>query len=147
MLLAAALWQRGRREEALDYYRAALREGYELGHRRVYLIAGLATREMLAALAEEAETSAMARDLSAQMPARPTIPVLSPVHPALVPLTDRELAVLRLMADRLTNPEIAARLGVSPHTVRNQIAAIFRKLDVSHRQEAVSVAREIGLIH
>ena len=69
------------------------------------------------------------------------------MHPGLSPLTDRELAVLRLMADRLTNPEIAARLGVSPHTVRNQIAAIFRKLNVSRRQEAVSVAREIGVIH
>ena len=88
VLLAAALWQRGRREEALDHYRAALREGYELGHRRIYLIAGPAAREMLAALSEEAETSAIARALPAQMPRAPN-------HPRLIAGASRALPAHR----------------------------------------------------
>ncbi len=147
VLLAAALWQRGRTDEALNHYRTAVSEGYRLGHRRVYLIVGHAAREMLTALAADAETAEAARDLAAQLQPRQIIPVLPSPSPRITPLTDRELTVLRLLAERLTNPEIADRLDVSPNTVRNQTAAIFRKLNVSRRQEAVAMAREIGFIN
>jgi LuxR family maltose regulon positive regulatory protein len=62
------------------------------------------------------------------------------------PLTEREHAVLRLLPTRLTTREIGAELYVSVSTVRTQVQAIYRKLGVSSRAEAVDRARELGLI-
>ena len=62
------------------------------------------------------------------------------------PLTERELAVLRLLATRLSNREIGRELYVSLNTVRTHIQAIYRKLGVATRAEAVALARELGLL-
>ena len=62
------------------------------------------------------------------------------------PLTDRELAVLRLLPTRLSNQEIGHELYVSPNTVRSHVQAIYRKLEVSSRAEAVTQARQLGLL-
>jgi LuxR family maltose regulon positive regulatory protein len=61
-------------------------------------------------------------------------------------LTDRELVVLRLLATRLSQPEIAHELYVSVNTVRTHIQGIYRKLGVGSRQEAIATAREDGLL-
>ena len=71
-------------------------------------------------------------------------------HPAtpapLFPeLTDREREILALMAQHLTNPEIANRLSLSEKTVRNQVSNIFSKLQVADRAQAIIRAREAGL--
>jgi DNA-binding CsgD family transcriptional regulator len=50
-------------------------------------------------------------------------------------LTERELEVARLVVERMTNPEIAARLYLSHKTVQSHLRNIFRKLDVSSRVE------------
>ncbi len=60
-------------------------------------------------------------------------------------LTAREKEVLELLARGLANDEIAARLGISPKTVRNQVSALFDKLAVSSRAQAIVRAREAGL--
>lgn len=60
-------------------------------------------------------------------------------------LTDREREVLRLLAEQRTNPEIAARLSLSPKTVRNHVSNIFTKLQVATRAEAIVRARDAGL--
>jgi DNA-binding NarL/FixJ family response regulator len=60
-------------------------------------------------------------------------------------LTDRELDVVRLMSDGLTNTAIAERLFLSEKTVRNHISAVFRKLGATNRIEAVRLARQAGL--
>jgi LuxR family maltose regulon positive regulatory protein len=62
------------------------------------------------------------------------------------PLTERELAVLRLLPTRLSNREIGHQLYVSVNTVRTHVQAIYRKLAVATRAEAVARARELGLI-
>lgn len=62
------------------------------------------------------------------------------------PLTERELDVLVLLAERLSNIEIARKMYVSPHTVRNHLANIFGKLHVQNRGQAVARARELGLL-
>ncbi len=54
------------------------------------------------------------------------------------PLTPRQREVLRLIVDGLSAPSIAARLGISVHTVRNHIQLIYKNLEVSNRAEAVS---------
>jgi DNA-binding NarL/FixJ family response regulator len=64
---------------------------------------------------------------------------------ALPELTARERDILGLIAQGHTNAVIAARLFVSPHTVRNHITHIFAKLQVADRAEAIVRAREAGL--
>ena len=62
------------------------------------------------------------------------------------PLTERELAVVRLLPTRLSTREIGRELSVSVNTVRSQVQAIYRKLEVASRAEAVAHARELGLL-
>jgi LuxR family maltose regulon positive regulatory protein len=62
------------------------------------------------------------------------------------PLTERELAVLRLLPTRLSMREIGRELYVSPNTVRSHVQAIYRKLQVNSRAEAVTNARQLGLL-
>jgi DNA-binding NarL/FixJ family response regulator len=67
-------------------------------------------------------------------------------QPAAFPeLTDRENEVLRLIAAGARNADIAARLVISPKTVRNHISNIFAKLQVADRSDAIALAREAGL--
>ncbi|GIH89766.1 response regulator [Planobispora siamensis] len=64
---------------------------------------------------------------------------------ALPELTRREREILALVAGHLTNPQIAARLGLSQKTVRNHVSSIFTKLQVADRAQAITRAREAGL--
>jgi two-component system response regulator DesR len=61
------------------------------------------------------------------------------------PLSEREREVLALMASGKTNKEIAERLYLSPHTVKDHTSALYRKLDVRNRTEAVRRAERLGL--
>ena len=61
-------------------------------------------------------------------------------------LTEREVGVLRLVAEGHTNKEIAARLFVSPDTINGHLDNIYRKLGVSDRAHAVAVALRSGLV-
>jgi two-component system response regulator DesR len=61
-------------------------------------------------------------------------------------LTDRERDILRLAQRGLRNPQIAHALHISPGTVRNHLSAVYRKLGVRSRYEALDVAKERGLI-
>src|SRR4051794_34102070 len=70
-----------------------------------------------------------------------------PPTAAFPQLTDRERQELTLMAQHRTNPEIARQLQLSPKTVRNHVSAIFTKLHVAGRAEAIIHAREAGLGH
>jgi DNA-binding NarL/FixJ family response regulator len=60
-------------------------------------------------------------------------------------LTERERAVLALIAQGYTNGAIADRLVLSPKSVRNYVSSIFGKLQVADRTEAVRKARDAGL--
>ncbi len=61
-------------------------------------------------------------------------------------LTDRQVGVLQLLAEGLTNAEIADRLVVSVRTVDSHVAAVLTKLGVQSRQDAVHAARELGVL-
>jgi DNA-binding NarL/FixJ family response regulator len=60
-------------------------------------------------------------------------------------LTVREREILELIAQGLTNTTIAERLVISPKTVRNHVSAVFSKLEVTRRSQAIVRAREAGL--
>jgi two-component system response regulator DesR len=61
-------------------------------------------------------------------------------------LSDREREVLDLIAAGSTNREIAERLYLSPHTVKEHTSALYRKLRARNRAEAVQRAQRIGLL-
>ena len=62
------------------------------------------------------------------------------------PLSERELEVLDVIAEGLSNKLIAHRLGISEHTVKTHVASIFAKLGAASRTEAVSLAIRRGLV-
>jgi pimeloyl-ACP methyl ester carboxylesterase/DNA-binding CsgD family transcriptional regulator len=76
---------------------------------------------------------------------RDFLKVGQPESTLLADLTDRELEVLELIAQGLDNTGIAEQLVISPSTLRNHITSIFSKLQVTHRAQAIVLARDAGL--
>ncbi|TDW96228.1 response regulator transcription factor [Dinghuibacter silviterrae] len=72
-------------------------------------------------------------------------PVVDETAAARWGLSARELEVLQLMGEGLTNQEIAVRLFVSLNTVKTHAASIFSKLDVRSRTQAIAKARQLGI--
>jgi LuxR family maltose regulon positive regulatory protein len=83
----------------------------------------------------------MERSLRGAAPSRQPTPEEPPE------LSERELAVLRLLASPLSRREIANELYVSLNTVKTHTRHVFRKLGVSTRDDATARARELGLLN
>jgi DNA-binding CsgD family transcriptional regulator len=65
---------------------------------------------------------------------------------AQTPLSARELEVLRLVAEGLSDAEIAARLYLSRRTVNSHLTSIYGKLGVASRTQALRAAAELGVL-
>jgi len=81
----------------------------------------------------------------ADLPLAASTPAQSPLSSLVEPLTARELDVLALMAQGLTNKEIAQRLTISHGTVRQHAYNLYQKLQVNTRQQAVMKAADLGI--
>jgi DNA-binding CsgD family transcriptional regulator len=68
------------------------------------------------------------------------------IAPTDLPLSDREIEVLRQVAMGRTNKEVALALSISEQTVKNHLMHIYSKLDVNDRTSAILVANRSGLI-
>jgi LuxR family maltose regulon positive regulatory protein len=77
---------------------------------------------------------------------RSYLPPAPPAQPLIEPLSQRELEVLQLIAQGLSNREISERLFLALSTVKGHNRIIFGKLQVQRRTEAVARARELGLV-
>ena len=163
VLQALAQQAQGNLAPALVELERALRPAEPEGYVRIFVDEGLA---MAALLAQSAERRAqddpisiyIERLLSAfpveQRAARVSVMGASPVlrstpkrSNALVePLSARELEVLQLIAQGLSNGAISARLFLALSTVKGHNRKIFDKLQVQSRTEAVARARELGLL-
>jgi two-component system, NarL family, response regulator LiaR len=109
-----------------------------------YCIKGTNVERLLAAIAAAQDGATY---LDPQI-ARRVIEHLKPPTPTphLGQLSGREMEVLRLMVDGLSNPEIAAALYLSPNTVKTHIRGIMNKLAVDDRVQAAVVALRSGLV-
>jgi LuxR family maltose regulon positive regulatory protein len=139
-LLALALHAGGNREQALRTLARALLMAEPEGFVRTFLDGG----HTLAALLQSAAAQGHSRDYAKRL-LRAFGEDTSPDAP-IEPLTERELDVLRLVADGLTNVAVAAELVVAQSTVKTHINRIYSKLGVTQRTQAVAKARELGLI-
>ena len=68
------------------------------------------------------------------------------LHVVDEPLTEREIAVLRLVSIGKANKQVASELGLSEETIKGHLKSIFSKLDVADRTHAVTVAARRGII-
>ncbi|WP_051711411.1 response regulator [Streptomyces sp. NRRL S-350] len=96
-----------------------------------------------AAVAPRLLTGLIAAYVRSPQPARATAPAAAPAAEGLTP---RELEIWRLIATGLDNTAIAAELELSVSTVKNHITALFAKLRVRDRAQAVIAAYETGLV-
>lgn len=113
---------------------------------RGYLVKGASKAEILGAIRDVAGGSAIfGPAIARRMVSYFDQLRVSAGSYAFPELTAKETEVLRLIAQHLSNAEIARRLGISEKTIRNRCSTIYNKLQVADRSEAAARAREAGL--
>jgi LuxR family maltose regulon positive regulatory protein len=152
ILLALVLSTQGETNQALVHLEEALSIGEPEGYVRIFVDEG----PPMARLLYEALTRRIAPEyvqrLLAAFPQTEAEQVdSSPIQPTaselIEPLSEREIEVLQLIAEGLTNPEIAARLYLSLNTVKVHTRNIYGKLGVNNRTQAAARARALGILH
>ena len=149
LVLEAFAWQHDDLERALALLAEALTLAEPEGFVRLFVDEGTPMQALLSALGHRrlptrALRAYVGRLLEALSP-RPRAQAMAGAD-VIEPLTARELEVLQLMAEGLSNRDIASRLFVGVTTVKKHSTNIFDKLDVSNRSQAVARARKLGLI-
>jgi LuxR family maltose regulon positive regulatory protein len=132
-------------DEALAF----LADGLALAQPEDYVRTFVDKGEPLAALLREAASQGIAPEYVRRLLAafaRPPTPPHPRTQPLIEPLSDRELDVLHLLADGLTNQEIAQALCVSINTVKTHLKNVYGKLGVHNRHEAAAQAKGLGLV-
>ena len=107
---------------------------------------GAASNSALYRVGADAVAAKVRQDLRdrgvTHIPARPRAATLTNT----VGLTSREVEVLALLDEGLSNAELAGRLYISPRTADHHVSAILSKLRVENRRQAAQAARELGLL-
>ncbi len=128
-------------EPSADWVARALRSGV-----KAILPRDSGIDEILAAIqAAHAGLVLLDPDVTQNLASRIPAPTARPVA-ALDELTPREIEVLRMLAEGLGNREMAARLGISDHTVKFHISSILDKFGAATRTEAVTMGIRMGII-
>ncbi|KQO95860.1 response regulator [Leifsonia sp. Leaf264] len=109
------------------------------------LLSPAVTRRVIAAFGVSGAPAVTAPAAPAAPPAASTPPA-SATPPAATPLTDREREVLVLLAEGLSNAEIAARIFVGEATVKTHVSKVLQKLGLRDRVHAVVYAYENGVV-
>jgi len=148
-LLALARATQGDQLAAFSHIHEALRLGYRGRFIRTFIDLGQPMADLLADFQAENPDfphRGYLDQIMAAFPKNQHAQGFTPDQSKLVePLTDRELEVLTLLAQRLSNKEIAAKLVISPRTVKRHTLNIYQKLDVNSRLQAVEKAAELGI--
>jgi LuxR family transcriptional regulator, maltose regulon positive regulatory protein len=147
ILKAVAHQRQGDLEAALSDLEQSLALAQPQGYLRLFTDEGPAVAELLK-LAAARQGTAHRDYLERLLAAFPT--VLDAIPPAgarlIEPLTQREAEVLRLLAQGLSNREIAQKLFVSEGTVKTHVHNLHRKLGAQSRTQALAIARELHLL-
>ncbi len=153
VLQALAQQTQGDIPAALTVLERALALAEPAGYVRIFVDEGAAMAELLRTAAARGirptYTGRLLAAAAAEQPAsagaspRPAFPATPPLGE---PLSQRELAVLRLFATELSGPEIAQALVIGLSTVRTHSKSIYSKLNVTSRRAAVNRATELGLL-
>jgi LuxR family maltose regulon positive regulatory protein len=145
ILQALAQLAQGEKVQALACLEEAVRLAAPEGYRRAFLDEGPAVLAILPEL--RARAPELIDSLLAGAPANLSRDKTAPrQQPLIEPLSERELEVLRLMAEGLSNQEIAAQLFISVGTVKTHVHNICGKLAVGSRTQAAAQARQLGLL-
>jgi len=147
-LQVVALQMHNEQEQAMRLLSDALALAEPAGCIRLFVDAGPTMAHLLArALAPAASSAYTAQVLAACHAEQQDHQALfSPARQLIEPLSERELEVLHLVAQGLSNQEVSERLFLALDTVKGHNRKIFSKLQVQRRTEAVARARELGLI-
>jgi LuxR family maltose regulon positive regulatory protein len=149
LLLAAAVYKQDRPHEATALVEKSLHLAEPEGYVRVFLDHGDAVQSLLADYlrSEAPRHRSYAQKLQAAFTASSgSGPDRSKPAGLIEALTTRELEVLHLLAQGMTNKAIAGQLFVAPGTVKAHAASIYRKLEAANRTEAVARARQLGVL-
>jgi DNA-binding NarL/FixJ family response regulator len=122
-------------------------EGLRAGARG-YLLKDVSGEELATAVRAVAGGSALLGSAVAQrvLAKFASLPATSPAGGLPEPFSDRELEILQLIAEGLSNPEIAARLFLAEGTVKNYVSTILQKTNTRDRTQAVLKAQSLGLL-
>ncbi len=150
VLQAKALHAHGKKSKAMQMLDEALALAEPEGFIRIFVDEGAPMAELLKRMKTEGGRMTVYIDtlLSAfekQEVAHPSREAFIP-QPLVEPLSQRELEVLQLIAEGLSNDEIGRQLFLALDTVKGHNRKIFDKLQVQRRTEAVARARELGLL-
>jgi LuxR family maltose regulon positive regulatory protein len=141
---AWCLAAQGRTAEALAVLEEAVKSAWPGGHVRLFIDLGSTMRDLLQQLRARGVTPHYLDRVMAAFPIEPRPSTVT--ASSAIDLTWREMEVLRLLAQHLTNQEIAARLVVTPVAVKKHLGRIYRKLGVDNRRAALARAEELKLM-
>ena len=116
------------------------------GFIRLFLDEGAPMARLLSAAAARGMMPAYAGRLLTAFAAEKQVREGAVAESLLVPLSRRELEVLRLLAEGLSNQEMGERLFLALDTIKGHNRRIFEKLEVKRRTEAIARGRELGLL-
>jgi LuxR family maltose regulon positive regulatory protein len=159
VLQTLAVYKQGRRDDALKAMKRAVALAERGGCIRPFLELGTSVADLLNELQNEGvavrfinrlldrlmkDEFGMAPDVQDY----PSIDAVSEESDLWIaePLTQRELKVLSLLAQGLSNKEIAEKLFLSPETIKKHLYNTYQKLNVHSRTEALAKARELGIL-
>lgn len=143
--MALVLRKQGSDENAVDTLARALDLAATEGYQRAFLDQGESMAQLLYLAALRGIRSEFCNQLLTHFPS-PTEPGAVPQDGLIESLSDREVQVLELIAEGLTNQEVAQALFLSLYTIKSHARNIFGKLGVKNRTEAVAKARLLGLL-
>lgn len=149
LLQAAAHQQLAQADKALDFLKRSLNLAAAEGYVRLFLDVGQPLRPLLETAVAQGIMPDVSHQLLALLTSEPKQPATlrpGPSASLIEPLSERELEVLRLVAEGLTNREIGLRLHLSPNTIKRHTLNIYEKLNVHNRTEAVAAARNHGFL-
>jgi LuxR family maltose regulon positive regulatory protein len=150
VLQSIALYAHGEKEKAVELLGEVLARAEPEGFIRLFVDEGDVMAELLSAVAAQGIRPDYVGKLLAAFEAEKrdskdkTDP--HPHQPLIEPLSQRELEILKLIAQGLSNREIGERLFLALDTVKGHNRKIFDKLQVQSRTEAIARARELGLL-